>query len=203
MAKGYPDWHRGSLMQGLLAGVPTGVNMDAAGNLIALLKGLYGTTPTGLQCDATGNIKIDLSVQSATVLRTKPYYGVLHYYAFLGKWPTTGPYTVLQASGNINLISFNYSTFVTSHGIDPQYNYFRFTIDGVVGNLTSLKVIKESSILFITPNSWFSTYYDTVNSIFSAHFEGVIECSSSLLIELFPAYSDDPTWNLNAVYGIA
>jgi len=65
VAKGYPDYYRGSLLFGLRDDIPTGINMDDAGNLVALLKAMSGTTPVTLACDADGNLKVSVEVNTA------------------------------------------------------------------------------------------------------------------------------------------
>jgi hypothetical protein len=65
VAKGYPDYYRGSLLFGMLDDVPTGINMDNAGNLIALLKAMNGVNPVTLACDADGNLKVSVEVNTA------------------------------------------------------------------------------------------------------------------------------------------
>jgi len=65
MVKGYPDYYRGSILFGLKDGVPVGINMDDAGNLVAMLKAMFGATPTTLACDVDGNLKVNIEVQSS------------------------------------------------------------------------------------------------------------------------------------------
>lgn len=64
MVKGYPDYYRGSILFGIKDGVPVGINMDDAGNLVAMLKAMFGTTPTTLACDEDGNLKVNIEVQT-------------------------------------------------------------------------------------------------------------------------------------------
>ena len=65
MAHGYPDWHRGSIIEGIRNGEAKGVNLDDLGNLVALLKGVYEGIPTILACDENGNINVNVQVLSA------------------------------------------------------------------------------------------------------------------------------------------
>jgi hypothetical protein len=86
MAKGSPDFYRGSVLYGMFGGSPKELSVDSAGNLAAFLKAYYGLEPTALQCDEDGNLKIaielqasdltvDIAAQSLSFLHTEPYSG--------------------------------------------------------------------------------------------------------------------------------
>jgi hypothetical protein len=64
MVSGYPDWYRGSILFGIYNEMPKGINLDSAGNIVALLKGTFDDVPTILACDTDGNIKVNVQVNA-------------------------------------------------------------------------------------------------------------------------------------------